>query len=357
MEKKTIGKILMTLTVVGFAAGCGKIPAMKNGDNAVVSFNDASNAISVTDLYTKIKTNYALSSLIDMIDTKILLKKYPNKADDAQKSVDEQLENVQKYYKDSNGKYDETSLLSALKSYYGISTIDEFKEMLRLSYYRDLAVTDYAEGKITDKQVEEYYNENIVGDISCSHILISPKTTDKMTDEEKAKAESEALTKAKDIIKQLDNGADFATLAKKYSDDSATASKGGDLGYFNKGQMEDAFETAAYALKLNKYTTTPVKTSYGYHIILKTGEKDKATLADSKKTIVTKLGKELQTSDKTLSINALVDLRKDYGMKIEDSDLKKQYETYISNQLIAAQTTTTTTKTTTVKTTTTTTKK
>jgi foldase protein PrsA len=342
-------KILMALVVLGLTAGCGKIPTMKNGDDAVVSFKNEKNSISVTDLYTKIKSNYALSSMIDMIDNKILLDKYPDKEEAAQKSVDEQFENTKKYFKDDDGNYSESSLLSALKSYYGINSISDFKDMLKLSYYRDLAVTDYAKDQITDKQIEKYYNDNIVGDISCSHILISADTKDSMTDAEKTAAEAKALATAKEVIKKLEAGEKFADLAKKYSDDDATKDKGGDLGYFNKGEMESAFETAAYALKLNEYTKTPVKTSYGYHIILKTGEKDKATLADSKSSIVTKLGKELQDSDKTLSINALVELRKDYGMEIEDSDLKKQYEAYISNQLLAATSTTTTTTTTKAK--------
>lgn len=337
-------KILVALVMLGMCAGCGKIPTMKDGDDAVVSFNK--DAISVTDLYTKIKSNYALTSLIDMIDNKILLDKYPDKEDEADKSVEEQLTNIKKYYVDDKGKYDESSLLSALNSYYGISSINGFKEVLRLSYYRDLAVTDYAKGKITDKQIEKYYDEKIVGDISCSHILISTKTTDKMTDKEKTAAEEKALATAKEVIKKLNDGAKFADLAKEYSSDESNASKGGDLGYFNKGEMESAFEEAAYKLELNKYTTTPVKTSYGYHIILKTGEKEKASLKDSKEKIVSTLASELRTNDNTIQINSLVDLRKEYGMEIQDSDLKKQYETYISNQLLAAKTTTTTTTTT-----------
>ena len=55
-----------------------------------------------------------------------------------------------------------------------------------------------------------------------------------------------------------------------------------------------------------------------------------------------KLAKEKIDSDKTLSINALVELRKSYGMTIEDSELKSQYEKYISNQLLNATTSTST---------------
>ena len=330
-------KILIALLILGCTAGCGKVPKLSNGKEAVVSFEDTKISISADDLYNEIKEKYALSSLIDMIDNSILLKEYPKNDSDAKKYADEQLESIKKYYVDDDGKYDEKSLLSALSQYYGISSLDEFKEMLKLTYYRNKAVDDYAKNSITDKQVQKYYDEEYVGDISCKHILIAPKTTDSMSDAEKKKAEEAALKTAKEVIKKLNDGAKFDDLAKEYSDDDSNKDKGGDLGYFNKGDMVTEFETAAYALKLNKYTTTPVKTKFGYHIILKTGAKEKEALDKVKDTIITTLADKAKEDDNTMQINALVELRKKYGMKIEDSSLSKQYSNYISNQILQAQ--------------------
>lgn len=330
-------KILIALLILGCTAGCGKVPKLSNGKEAVVSFEDTKISISADDLYNEIKEKYALSSLIDMIDNSILLKEYPKSDSDAKKYADEQLESIKKYYVDDDGKYDEKSLLSALNQYYGISSLDGFKEMLKLTYYRNKAVDDYAKNSITDKQVQKYYDEEYVGDISCKHILIAPKTTDSMSDAEKKKAEEAALKTAKEVIKKLNDGAKFDDLAKEYSDDDSNKDKGGDLGYFNKGDMVTEFETAAYALKLNKYTTTPVKTKFGYHIILKTGEKEKEALDKVKDTIITTLADKAKEDDNTMQINALVELRKKYGMKIEDSSLSKQYSNYISNQILQAQ--------------------
>lgn len=330
-------KLLVTILILGLTAGCGKVPKMTNGDDALVSMKNTDNNISVTELYEKIKEKYALSSLIDMIDTKILLAKYPDKEKDATDYVEDQLKEVKKHYVDESGKYDESALIEAISNYYGISSIDEFKVILNLSYYRNLAVEDYAKSQIDDKQIEKYYNDEIVGDISASHILISPDVTDKMTDAEKKSAEDKALATAKDLIKQLQNGAKFKELAKKYSDDKASASKDGDLGFFNKNDMLEAFENAAYKLKVDEYTTTPVKTDHGYHIILKTGEKDKAKLDDKKDDIIKILADKLLEKDTATSINALVDLRKEYGMKIEDSKLDDLYQKSISNQLISAK--------------------
>ena len=71
---------------------------------------------------------------------------------------------------------------------------------------------------------------------------------------------------AKSIIGELDKGADFAALAKKYSKDPG-AETGGDLGYFGHDNMVKGFADAAFALSPGQYTKTPVKTEFGWHVI------------------------------------------------------------------------------------------
>jgi parvulin-like peptidyl-prolyl isomerase len=75
-----------------------------------------------------------------------------------------------------------------------------------------------------------------------------------------------ALNKVKDILQQIKNGADFAAMAKKYSMDPISASRGGDLGWFSKGMMVPPFEKAAFSAKIGD-VVGPVRTDYGYHII------------------------------------------------------------------------------------------
>jgi peptidyl-prolyl cis-trans isomerase C len=77
------------------------------------------------------------------------------------------------------------------------------------------------------------------------------------------KTEAEAAS----VIDQLNKGGDFAALAKKYSKDPGAAS-GGDLGYFTRDDMVPAFAAAAFALQPGQYTKTPVKTEFGWHVIL-----------------------------------------------------------------------------------------
>lgn len=329
-------KLLICLAVLGLTSGCGKVSTLPNGDDALVSFSNTNLGISAGDLYSEVKGT-ALSKLIDMIDTKILLDKYPDKSSDADKYVNEQYDLIKTNFKDDKGKFDEESLKEQIYAYYGITDIDKFKDIIRLNYYRTEAVNDYAKKSVTDKQIQKYYDENVYGDISCKHILITPAVTDDMSDEDKTKADKEALQKAKDIIKKLKNGESFDDLAKEYSDDTSNKDKGGDLGYFNTGDMLEEFEKAAFALKKGKYTTAPVKTKYGYHIILKTDEKEKPSLEDKKEEIIKTLADDAKSNDTALSINALVELRKEYGMNIEDDEMSKLYSTYISNSLLSAK--------------------
>lgn len=76
---------------------------------------------------------------------------------------------------------------------------------------------------------------------------------------------AQAKAKADQVLKQIQGGADFATLAKQYSQDSS-ASNGGDIGFFGKGTQPQAFETAAFALKVGQVSGV-VKTQFGYQII------------------------------------------------------------------------------------------
>jgi peptidyl-prolyl cis-trans isomerase D len=117
---------------------------------------------------------------------------------------------------------------------------------------------------LPDDQLRKFYDQNkdqyrVPERVEVRHILL--KTTDKpAADIPKIQAQAE------DILKQLKNGADFATLAKKYSEDPGSAVKGGDLGWIVRGQTVKAFEDAAFSLPVNQLSNV-IKTEYGFHII------------------------------------------------------------------------------------------
>ena len=125
-----------------------------------------------------------------------------------------------------------------------------------------------SEAGVSDAEIQAYYDahKNEYERVQARHILIRIKGTAGPKTDKPELTEEEAKAKAEDIRKQLLTGADFVKLAKENSDDSATAEKGGELGYFRRGQMVAEFEKAAFALK-PKEVSEPVKSPFGYHII------------------------------------------------------------------------------------------
>ena len=120
-------------------------------------------------------------------------------------------------------------------------------------------------------------------------------------------------------------------MAKEYSKDSS-ASDGGNLGYFNRGDMGSEFEEAVVKLEVGKYTTEPVKTKFGYHIILKTDQKEKPKLEDIKDDIVTTLSNDLISNTENISAFALDWIREKNNLKIYDAELKIRYDHLMNQQ-------------------------
>lgn len=123
--------------------------------------------------------------------------------------------------------------------------------------------------KVDDAAVKKYYEEH-KGDyeeVHARHILIRMQGSPvPVKAGQKDLTEAEALSKAQDLKKQIDGGADFAELAKKESDDTGSGANGGDLGTFHHGMMVGPFDQAAFTLEVGK-VSDPVKSQFGYHII------------------------------------------------------------------------------------------
>ena len=331
MNKKVGIGLCSLLAITTITTGCGK-EAKLDDNTTAVSLKGAK--ITATDYYNEIKTSN-ISKLVDIIDHQLFDEKYPSN-DEEDKSVKEQINQIKETY-GSN----ETMYLSAIQQYFGVSSEDELEEMLRLEYKRNEAVEDYIKDALSDKEIENYYNENIIGDIKASHILIKPDVDSDATDEEKQKAENKAKKEAEKIIKKLKDGEDFAKLAKEYSDDISTAKDGGNLGYFNTDDMDENFMDAVKKLNNNEYTKEPVKTQYGYHIILKVDQKDKPKLKEVKDDIKTTLANAKLDGNSTLHYQTLIDIREKNNIKWQDDKLEKQYNELMDQLLEAASSSTT----------------
>lgn len=324
MRKNTVKIMGTSMLVLLLATGCGKVPKLENGQDAVLTLNGSS--ISVDTLYNEMKDKYALSVLIDLMDKEILNKEYETDKE-MKEDINEEINMMIKMY----GNGDEAKLLQQTASAWGVSTREQLTDYLALQLKREKAIEDYAKSIVKDDEIDKYYNDKIFGDISAKHILIAPDVASDATDSDKATAEAEALKLANEIITKLNNGEDFDTLAKEYSDDEGTKNNGGLLPDFVEGEMVSEFEEAAKKLEVGKYTATPVKSQYGYHIILKVSQKEKPSKDTVKEDIIKKIAKNNINNDSTLQLTALVELRKKYDVKIEDDSLNTQYENYIQN--------------------------
>ena len=118
---------------------------------------------------------------------------------------------------------------------------------------------------VSDKDIKEYYQTDIERfsepkKIKARHILLKVGKGD-------ASEKEQAIRKrAEELLQKLKNGEDFAKLAEKNSEDTVSAKKGGDLGFFKKGDMVKPFEEAAFSLKTGELSPL-IRTTHGFHII------------------------------------------------------------------------------------------
>ena len=153
--------------------------------------------------------------------------------------------------------------------------------------------------KVTEKKER-------IPEIKASHILITYRSPDGKEDT------TAALAKIDSILTQIKNGADFAEMAKEYSQDPGSKEKGGDLGFFKRRQMVKEFDNAAFNLKVGEVSGV-VKTRFGYHLIKVTDQK-KYPSFDADKEELKKLFQQSRYQDKYDSLVAK--LKTKYNFKV-----------------------------------------
>ena len=156
--------------------------------------------------------------------------------------------------------------------------------------------------------------------VRASHILLKTEGKD----------DAAVKAKAEEVLKQAKSGADFAELAKKYSEDDSNAKQGGDLDYFARGRMVPEFDQAVFAMEPGQISDL-VKTQYGYHIIKLVDKKPSVTrpLADVRAQISDQLAYEraqaqaanlAQKLEKEITKPADLDkVAKAQGLPVQDS--------------------------------------
>lgn len=284
--KKWVLSLSLAAGVIGLAA-CGN-----SGDEVVVK-TKAGN-VTKDELYEAMKDKVGDQVLQQLVFDKVLSDKY--KVSD--KEVDKQVKDA----KDQLGDQFEMALQQ-----YGYGSEEDFRNTIKVGLLQEKAATK--DLKITDKDIKEYYDNNIKPDIKASHILVADEKT------------------AKEVKDKLNKGEKFEDLAKKYGIDG-TKDNGGDLGWFNTDKMDATFTEAAYKLKVGE-VSEPVQTQFGYHIIKLTGKKDKAPLDDKMKKEIKEKIKQSKV-DQTKVQEVMKKEIKNAKLDIKDKDLKKAFDNVLN---------------------------
>ena len=301
--KKAILPVALSISVIGLA-GCSsggtKYISSKAGD------------VTEKDIVESIGSSQLSKTATSMMVQKVLLDKYKGKI--VEKSIDEQLQKVQEQY----GGKDKFEQLLKQQGF----TLDKYKDGLKVKAAQTLMINDYA-GTTEDKLKESY--EKNKHQYHLAHILISVKSDSNPN----GLSDEDAKKKAEEILKKIKDGADFATLAKENSNDTANASNGGDLGWSSKedNSFVSEFSSAAYALSKDQVSDV-VKTSFGYHIIKVLDTKD-SSFDELKTSLEEKAAEQAVQKDSAIVSKALKKLFEEYNVKSDNNDV----ETYIKSML------------------------
>ncbi|MFQ5714160.1 MAG: peptidylprolyl isomerase [Candidatus Scalinduaceae bacterium] len=235
----------------------GDVVAIVNGEK--VFRRDFDRRLSVLKRMNQEVTRSTQMLVVNQLTKKVLLKQFVEgqNIDVSNEEVQGEVEKI-KFFLKSSPNNSEKPLEEILESQG--SSISELEAEVK----RTLALSKYLDKEVSDDEKRSYFDANksaFNGErVRASHILID---TRKM----KTDAELEdAKQKIGDIKKEIDNGADFAEMAKKYSD-CPSAEKGGDIDFFQrKGSVVEEFAKVAFSMEVGE-VSEPVKTPFGYHII------------------------------------------------------------------------------------------
>ncbi len=252
----------------------------------------------VPDVQVPVLRNEILDSLIDQELLYQDSQKQHMQVD--KKAVDEKYDEIKKRFKteqefkDAISKMDvtEAEIRSQLKKGLAID------ELLKSKVVKDIQVTEEEAKKYYDEHADQFKQAE---QVKASHILI--QVAPDANDEKK----TEAKNKIAAVQERLKKGEDFAAVAKE-SSEGPSKSKGGDLGFFQRGQMDKAFEEVAFALEPGTVSDV-VETRFGYHIIKVDEKKPETTLSFSdEKDKIEQFLKQQKTREKIEAY--LEDLRK-----------------------------------------------
>ncbi|MBR7797070.1 foldase [Agaribacter marinus] len=280
-----------TAIAVTLTAGLFTLAACSSGDDEAVVKTNAGD-VTKEEFYQELKDRYGEKILQEMVTIEVLEDKY----DVSDDKVDEEIKKM----KDQLGdQFD-----AAVQQQFGSE--DALRSVIKISLLQEAAVSEDVD--IKEEELKDLYERKNT-EIKAQHILVEDEKT------------------AKEVKKKVDDGGDFAKLAKEYSTDTGSAEQGGDLGYFSSGQMVPEFEDAAYSMKKGE-VSDPVKTQHGYHIIKVNDIRDKEESIGKYEDVKEDLRRELlsQKMDATKAQEKIDNILKDADIEVKIDKYKDMFE-------------------------------
>lgn len=318
--------IILLVAVLIFVLCTKRVPLTSKGEEIVATLNGKT--ITADDLYLSLKDEGGKDQLLTLIDEYIAEKEVTVTEED-EKYVQE----VVDYYVDY-AEYYETDLATFLTNYVGLNGItneEEFAEFVLKDYKKTLAIQKYIGETAKEEDLKEYYEKNYSDTLTVKHILIEVDSEAEDADA----ADEEAYNKAVKLIQKLNNtdskklDEKFEELAEKNSDDTGTYSNGGLVENFKKSEVDENFYKASYELKDGEYTEKPVKSTFGYHIILKVSSTPVEAFEDIKSDVQKSYAEAELNADSTLFALKWDELRQQYKLSIKDDFIKEAYKNSI----------------------------
>lgn len=296
---------------------------LSDGKEVIASIDDKN--VTAEDLFDEMKEKYGTNVLVNMIDSTIIKKEITDTKDAISKAK-EQVSSIKSQYETMGYNWDE------VLTNYGYENEQALIDEISDSLLKEEVAVKYLSKNITDEEVQKYYDENISDSYTAKHILIIPDTNDNMTDEEKTAAEETAKNKALEVITKLNNGENWATLVSTYSQDTGSKDNEGLIENFTKDDVVEEFYEATKNLNDGSYTTEPVKSKFGYHVILRVSKTDKEALDSMKDELVNTIVNSKLSEDSKLYTTTWDNIRKSYNLNINDTTIKNSYEKTIKGE-------------------------
>jgi len=248
---KNSGKKKILYSLIGIAALIGTffIGIVYANKEVVATVGEVE--ITETEFYDYLVSLYGRNALSTLIDNKLI------EIEADKEDIKIESEKIEEEYQVYAETYGGEEALQSVLNQSGMTKQDletEIETYLKLEELLKPRI------EITDEELKTYFDENKESfnqeeEVQASHILVEDEET------------------AKKVADKLADGEDFAEMAKEYSTDTASAENGGDLGFFAKGTMVEAFEEKAFAMKVGTISE-PVETEHGFHIIKVTDKKE-----------------------------------------------------------------------------------